>query len=282
METSSAPDDAFAGGRGDALEDVAFLARSANRVRILAAVTDAPASRRALAEETGVSRTTLDRIVNEFEDREWVERRDDGTYAATATGVGLVDAFEPMLDAAVALRRLGDAVDWLPRDEHPIDIVHFRDARVREPEGGDPVETGRYFADLARETDELRVLSEWAPPDSLARPMYEEVVAGDLDATFVVTRGVAEHIFADPERVDRWREMLSTNATSWLVDGPIPCNLYVFGDRVLLKDSGPGAVSESYGVPVETTNPRVHEWALELLESVREDATPVDPDAFAG
>ncbi|MFC6953288.1 hypothetical protein [Halorubellus litoreus] len=282
MATESTPENAFDGERGDALEDVSFLARSANRVRILAAVTDAAASRRTLADDTGVSRTTLDRIVNEFEDRGWVHRRDDGTYAATATGAGLVDAFEPALDAAVALRRLGDAVDWLPRDEHPIDLAHFRDAHVREPEGGDPVETGRYFADLAREADELRVMSEWAPPESLARPMRDEVVAGDLDATFVVTGDIAEQVFAAPERAARWREMLSTNATSWVVDGSIPCNLYVFDDRVLLKRSGPDAVSESYGVPIETTNPRVHEWALELFESYREDATAVDPDALAG
>ena len=282
MESSTATDDAFEGERGDALADVAFLARSANRVRILVALAEAPASRRALADDTGVSRTTLDRIVNEFEDRHWVERRDDGTYAATATGAALVDAFEPALDAAVALRRLGDAVDWLPRDEHPIDLAHFRDAHVRRPEGGDPVETGRYFAELARAADEMCVMSEWAPPEALARPMHDEVVGGDLDATFVVTQDVAAQVFAAPDRVQRWREMLSTNAQSWVVDGPIPCNLYVFDDAVLLKASGPGAVSESYGVPVESTNPRVREWALELFERYRERGTRVDPESLGG
>ncbi|WP_227131173.1 helix-turn-helix transcriptional regulator [Halorubellus salinus] len=281
MESSTATDDAFEGERGDALADVAFLARSANRVRILVALAEAPASRRALADDTGVSRTTLDRIVNEFEDRHWVERRDDGTYATTATGAALVDAFEPALDAAVALRRLGDAVDWLPRDEHPIDLAHFRDAHVRQPEGGDPVETGRYFAGLARAADEMWVMSEWAPPEALARPMHDEIVGGDLDATFVVTRDVAAQVFAAPERVQRWREMLSTNAETWVVDGPIPCNLYVFDETVLVKASGPDAVSESYGVPIESTNPRVREWALDLFERYRAAATPIEADTLA-
>jgi len=50
----------------DAIEDVAYLVRSTNRVRILDALADDPRTRRALTEATGASRTTLDRIVNEF------------------------------------------------------------------------------------------------------------------------------------------------------------------------------------------------------------------------
>jgi predicted transcriptional regulator len=276
MVASTTTDDAFEGERGDALDDVAFLARSANRVRILGRLAAAPSTRRALADDTGVSRTTLDRIVNEFEDREWVERRDDGTYAATPTGAGLVDAFEPTLDAAVALRRLGDAVAWLPRDEHPIGLEHFSDARVWQPESDDPVETGRYFADLVREVDSLTVLSEWVPPEVLARAINDEIVTGDLDGEFLATTRVFERIAEVPSRLERWEEMLSAGASSWLVDD-VPCNLFVFDDTVLIKASGPGAREASYGVPIESTNPRVREWALDIVEGYRADATRVDP-----
>lgn len=265
----------------DALDTVAYLARSPNRVRILDALADAPATRRALTDATGASRTTLDRIVNEFEDRGWAERDPDGRYVATATGRALVDALDPALDAVTAIHHLGDAVAWLPRDELDIGLEHFSDARLRRPENDDPVETGRYFADLIREADEFRVMSEWAPPEALAGPMHEEIVAGDLDATFVVTSEVSARVFEDPGQRERWREMLSTNAESWLVDGQVPCNLFVFDDTVLLKSSGPDAVQESYGVPIESTNPRVREWALELFEQYREDGARVTPDALA-
>lgn len=265
-----------------AIEDLAYLVRSTNRVRILDALAEEPTTRRALADETGSSRTTLDRIVNEFEDRGWAERLADGRYAATTTGRALSETVGSTVDAVVAIRRLGDAVDWLPRDELHVDLAHFSDAHVRRPENDDPAETGRYFAELVQDVDSLTVLSEWVPPEVLARPIHAEVVAGDLDAEFVATTDVFERIVAEPRRVDRWREMLSTNASSWLVDGAVPCNLFVFDDTVLVKASGPDAREQSYGVPIESTNPRVREWALELIDSYRQDATPVDPDAVFG
>jgi hypothetical protein len=51
----------------------------------------------------------------------------------------------------------------------------------------------------------------------------------------------------------------------------------VFDDTVLIKASGPGAREASYGVPIESTNPRVREWALDIVEGYRADATRVDP-----
>jgi hypothetical protein len=62
----------------EALEDIAYLCRSANRVTILDALTEGPYSRRELANQTDASRTTLDRIVNELEERRWVERTTEG------------------------------------------------------------------------------------------------------------------------------------------------------------------------------------------------------------
>lgn len=261
-----------------ALETVAYLARSPNRVRILEALAADPATRRALTEATGASRTTLDRIVNEFEDRGWAERDPDGRYVATPTGSALVDALDPALDAVAAIHRLGDAVDWLPRGELAIGLEHFSDAAVRHPDNHDPVETGDYFAELVVDADEITVLTEWAPPERIEKTMHEEVVDGRLDAKFVVTSECVEYMLEDPMRRDRWREMLDSNATSWLYDGDVPCNCFVVGDTVLIKSSGPDAISESYGSPIESTNDVVRDWALELVDRYREDAMRVDPE----
>jgi predicted transcriptional regulator len=276
-----AANDASEAVRADAIEDVAYLVRSGNRVRILDALAEDPATRRDLTDATGASRTTLDRIVNEFEDRGWARRTADGRYAATATGRALSETVASTIDAAVGIRRLGDAIDWLPRDELDVDLAHFSDARVRRPESDDPMETGRYFADLVGEVGELTVLSEWVPPEVLARAMHGEVVGGDLDADFVVANEAFERLVADPTRLDRWREMLSATASSWVVQGSVPCNLFVFDDTVLVKASGPNAREESYGVPIESTNPRVREWALELVDRYRQAGTRVDPEAIS-
>lgn len=66
----------------EALEDIAYLLRSPNRVRILDALTRDPYSRRELGEQTGTSRTTLDRIVNELEERRLPVHTDHRSEAA--------------------------------------------------------------------------------------------------------------------------------------------------------------------------------------------------------
>lgn len=279
METT---DQRLASAPTDALEDVAYLTRSPNRVRILDALADGPWTRRALTEATGASRTTLDRIVNEFEEREWAEREPDGRYAATATGNALMDAVAPCLDAVAAVQRLGDAVAWLPREELPIGLEHFSDATVRHPDTDDPVETGDYFAELIIDADEITVLSEWAPPERVAKTMHEEVVEGRLEGRFVETRDTVEYIFEDPMRRERWEEMLDAGATSWLYDGDVPCNCFVIGDTVLVKSSGPDAIQESYGSPIESTNDVVREWALDLVERYRQESTRVDHETLRG
>ena len=53
----------------EALKEAAYLSRSANRVEMLQTLTRGSHTRRDLTELTGASRTTLDRIVNELEER---------------------------------------------------------------------------------------------------------------------------------------------------------------------------------------------------------------------
>lgn len=61
---------------------------------------------------------------------------------------------------------------------------------------------------------------------------------------------------------------------------PIPCNLFILGETVLIKESGPGPIDESYGVPIVSENETVRSWALELISRYRADATRVDAEAF--
>ena len=56
-----------------ALEEIQFMANSANRVRVLDALGGAPASRRELQEETGVARSTAARVLDDAEARGWVD-----------------------------------------------------------------------------------------------------------------------------------------------------------------------------------------------------------------
>lgn len=262
------------------LEDIAFLSRSANRVLILDGLTDGPFSRRTLADRTGVSRTTLDRIVNELEERGWAERTKDGEYVATPRGRHLMRGFRPLLETVEALHRLDDAVTWLPVDELSIGLEHFSDASVFRPESEDPVETIDYFNELLQDTSEFRLLTHLAPPEPLGATLHERISAGRMTMEGVLTDELFDYLGSAHDRSERWRSMIEAGIDLHRHEGPIPCNLWVFDDILLIKKSGPDPIDESYGVPIASENETVRTWANELIDEWMDTATPVKAGAF--
>lgn len=262
------------------LEDVAYLSRSANRVVILDALTDGPYSRRALADQTGASRTTLDRIVNELEDRGWAERTAEGTYVATVQGRHLVRRFMPFLESVEALQRLDDAVAWLPVDELSIGLEHFSDAVVRRPEPADPVETIDYITDLLENASEFRMLAHLAPPEPLGETLRDRVVSGQMVVDGVITDELFSYLGSSPERAARWRALVEAGTDLHRHEGPIPCNLWIFDETVLIKKSGPEPIDESYGAPIVSDDSVVRSWAHDLIDDVTAAASRIDAEAF--
>jgi predicted transcriptional regulator len=262
----------------EALEAVASLARSANRVLILDTLARDSVTRGELADRTPASRTTVDRIVNEFQERGWAERGTDGTYEATTQGAQLMRRFRPFVESVTALQRLDDAVDWLPPDELTIGLEHFSDAVVWEP-ATDPAETVEFMCDLVREATRFRVMADLVPPVRLEMVITDRVRAGGLTVDGVTTEPVVTHVGRRPDRADRWRAMIEAGATIAAHEGPLPCNLWVFDGTVLIKKASSGPVDESYGVPIVSEDATVLRWANELVDDWMATGTPVELDA---
>lgn len=263
-----------------ALEDVAYLSRSANRVRILQALAAEPHARRELMGATGISRTTLGRILNELAERGWVERETDGRFAATRTGEHVVAEFVPLVEAMATLRSLGEAAAWLPASVHDVGIDAFRDATVHRPDPNAPLSFARDLADRIGDAESFRTLTYLAPPaHSVARVLHERVRDDGFTTEFVLAGGLVEHLVEDSERRRRWRESVESGAVVYEYDGYIPCNLFVIDRTVLVvnadTDAGPP------GAFVESDDPRVLEWADDLVASHREEAERLDAEAFA-
>jgi predicted transcriptional regulator len=265
----------------EALEDIGYISRSVNRVVILDALTEGAYSRRELTEVTGVSRTTLDRIVNELDERGWATRTTDGEYVSTTAGTHFMREFRPFIDAVEALRQLGEAVEWLPDDELELGLQHFRDANVRRPEKDDPVETVEYMERLVRDASEFRTLTHLVPPTSLLQAMRDGVVTGRLTLEAVSSQKDSKFPSEQPHRRNLWEEILQAGAALYFCEGPIPCNLWVIGETVLIKKSGPKPIDESYGVPIVSTNSSVRSWAHDLIDQYRSEATRIDDSIVA-
>jgi predicted transcriptional regulator len=263
----------------EALADIAYLGRSRNRVEILNAIVSRPHSPREIAEETGAARSTLERILAELEDREWTERTSEGKYEGTDIGAFVVDEFTPVVDAMEAIRNLGETLSWLPRDELSISLSHFSDAVVRRPD--DPTEAVDYMTDVLRATENFRVISHLIPPEPPANAIHDGVATGRMTIDYVLTEDVMEFLSGHSERRDRWLQTIDAGANLWSLEGPIPCNLWIFDDTVWIKRSRPGSIQDAYGVPIISDDDTVRSWGHDLIDRYRDAATPVDVEAFS-
>lgn len=260
---------------GGALEDIAYLSRSENRVRILETLATASYARRDLAEETGTSRTTLGRILGEFEERGWAERTTDGTYAATRRGKHVAAEFGPLAAAFRTIRDLGEAVACLPVEELSIGLQHFSDATVRRPSPNEPLEPGRYLVELLADASSLHTLTFLSPPHGVGEAMADGVHSGRLAVEHVLAGGLVDHLRNQPEGPPRWREYVEAGANVYRYEGHIPCNLFVVDERVLVFSDRPDVPQA-----IETDDETVHDWAVDLVEEYRDDAEPVEAESF--
>jgi predicted transcriptional regulator len=269
------PPDAIPAG---ALEDIAYLARSVNRVRLLETLASGSYTRRDLAEQTGIARTTIGRIVNEFEERGWIERTPDGDYTATPVGIQVGDEFMPLVEAMAVVRQLGEMVAWLQGVEPSIDLHHFSDANVRRPQSVDPTEPLARYTEALRCADEFSCLVGVAPPLSFEAVMRDEVVKGDLTVEHVISEDEFAYVRDRPERVTRWREYVEAGANVYCYDGTVPCNLLVFDETVYI-----GKSQSEWGEPyaaIESENEVVWTWAHEIIETYRAKSKRLGPEAF--
>lgn len=268
--------DRFPGG---ALDDIAYLSRSVNRVRILDAIATEPSTRSELEKKTGISRTTVGRIINEFEERGWARRTSDGGYTAAPPGKRIIAEFRPFIQSMQVIGELGDLVAWLPVDEVPIDLHHFSDAIIHRPEPADPTSTLSEFTTRMDTAAEFQCLVRIAPPIPLERKMRDGVVDRGIETKHVITDGELDYLLDNPDRLRRWREYVDAGANVYRYDGQIPCNLFVFDDTVLIANT-----SSDFGEPhvvIESGNDEVLSWAHRVIENYRSEAERIDSAAFS-
>ena len=260
---------------GGVLDDLAYLSRSETRIQVLNVIEGEPHTSRDIAETTDIPRSTLRRTLTELVDREWVERTVDGEYVQTPTGEHIAAETERYMGAIRAIRALGDAIDWLPRDELTIGLQHFQAANVMRPAPNATSAPSTFATKLLREATEFRCLVNVAPSLGFETSMIDGVVDGRLRTNHVITEGELSVLQQDHERATRWQRYIEAGANLFCYDGEIPCNLLVIDDTVLILDREPEAPEG-----IECTNEVVRSWALDVIESHRVDSTRLDVEAF--
>lgn len=257
-----------------ALDDIRFLASSANRVRVLDALTDGPATRRDLQEATGTARSTAARVLNEAEARGWVSS-EGSRYRITPVGAAMLSAFTACAETTEGIGRLGEAIGWLPEPARTLDPRYLRDARITTPAEGNPTAPLDRGEELICAADEYRGLTR----NSLPRYMeaIRDLVGRDrLDFEGVVEAGFVEVLRDDPERAALWDGVADRTR---LYDGDVPINMHLVDGAVLIwlcDENGAGDDVVVKGL-LESEHPRVVSWAESYYEEYREAADPLDP-----
>lgn len=261
----------------DALDATAYLARSENRVRVLQALDNGHRDRRDLVDAIDGSTATVGRVLQEFQDRGWAQRTADGYYLM-AVGREVLAAFRPFIGTLTAIQHLGEAVDWIPTDEHPIELSAFRDAIVRYPRRDDPAEVTDYFLRELKATTSFRALTHLVPIEAKQREFLDGLRSGEMDVETVITDDLLAYLQRDPDHRSRHVDLIEAGYRTATCGERVPCNLFVFDDLVLLSESHPED-GNPYAAIV-SQNPRVLAWANDLFEQYQERADPLRVQDF--
>lgn len=258
-----------------AMESIAFLARSENRLLVLRTISDAPQERRELREELPIARTTLARILNEFESRGWIVR-EARAYRTTPVAEAILSKFEPLRATVEGIHALGEAIDWLPPPATDLDFIEFRDCSITKPTTDNPAKPFDRGLELIEGAGRYRALVTTAIP-SYVEAVRELQVDGPLDKQGVIEASFLGTLQDNPERAEPWHTFAASD-TTWIYHGQVPVDLHIVDDTVLLwlrKRSEDEL--DVYGL-LESRNAALLEWAEELFEEYKRDAALLEPE----
>ena len=260
-----------------ALDDIAFLARSPNRVAVLETLSSESHDRADLQEATDISRPTVGRIVNEFQARGLVTQTGQ-EYTTSPLGDFLATEFQSLLEGTETMRKLRSVVEWLPTHEFDFTLDCFADATITTPRPGDPTAPVRRAAALIREADHLRFLcSAFAP--SMYEAIWQRTVHDDQTAVGVMATELIDAIREESRTVTVIHETISSGeATLYKYEGQCSYDIAVFDETIagllLLDDAG-----HAHAV-IDTEDEAVLSWVTATIDAHQHEAERLDPDAF--
>jgi predicted transcriptional regulator len=258
-----------------ALDEIQVFANSANVVRMFEALTDGATTNRALSERTGAARSTVGRILDKGESRDWIDS-EGSRYELTHLGRVMTEEFRGYLRTVEGIQHLGEDFQYLPEQAHELDYRHFRDATIIKPTAAYPSAPFDHMEELIRTGDKFpRVISRTVTPrhERVTWELWGEgkqVSGGVLGASFLET------LRDDPERAEPWYEWAESDVI-WIHEDPQIT--VMFSDGIVLIGMGEEREDEVYATGVlESENPAVLSWAESLFGEYRAESEPLTPE----
>ena len=261
---------------GTALDDIAFLARSTSRVRVLETLAEGPRDRAELQAATGIPRATVGRIVTEFEARGWVTH-DGRQYTTSPLGEFLVAEFQSLVDGVTTMQKLRGVIEWLPTDEFDFSLERFADAEITLPQPSATTAPVERAAELVEAGDEVSILAFGSAP-SVVEAGWRTAVRGTDSFEVVFAAETLDVLSAAPD-VGTWLCDLAAceRGSVRRYEGVVPYNLAVIdgtANFALVNEQGAPAAL------IESSDELIRSWAVSTIQRYLREAEPLDPDAL--
>lgn len=250
-------------------DDIQFLTGSPQRYSVLSALCETPARPCELCDDVDATRTTVQRILAGFRERQWVVKR-DGDYRATVTGRRVCEQYEALLSEVGRARDFGPLATHLDAVGDDIPTEALENGELTVSSTTDPLAAVERFTEWFRGVgEEVRALSP-----IVAKPFNEigaELLERGTTIDFVIDRTVLEQSEQSYSE-DLQRGLASDQITIHVHAEPLSFGLAIDGDRVCLL-----AYDEANNVRgmLATHGEAVAEWAASVFEAHRERAEPL-------
>jgi predicted transcriptional regulator len=260
-----------------ALDGIAFLANSENRVAVIRLLVEEPQSHDEICDRIGASRVTTARILREFEERDWITRSGQ-ECTTTPTGEWVCDEFTRLLEEMEAERRLREPLQWMPSDLLTFDVQRIRDAELMVLEESDATAIIRRILEFRRSSDRIRGVTRTVAPVFIEND-WESTVHGDLPIECILDASTFDAIRDDTTLRRQFREITESERSDILrYDEDEPLVMMILCDETVLMcghaEQGPPPGT------IQITDEAVRSWAESYLDKIRADSHSLDIEAF--
>lgn len=257
------------GTQDSALTDVEFLSRSEHRVSVLDALCEQPRTRDELRDISGASSSTVGRILEAFEQRQWVTKTGD-RFEATQLGSYVNAGFQSLMDGMVVERQLRHLWEDLPSElteEFPIEVIDTGHVSVAGPDA--PYRPINRFVELIKQSDTLRFVGFDL---GLVEPCFSEIrrqIVGGLQAEVIDPPEVVSYLISTYP--DDCEAIFSSGNITLQVSEELPeYGIGIFDNCVIICIYDPS--SGTIRGLVESTHEDVRTWAMEAFDRYLETA----------
>lgn len=259
------------------LDEIEFLARSEHRVTSLDALAERPRTRGELRSRTGASRSTIGRMLREFERRRWI-RREGHRYETTQLGGFVAAGMRELIDRIETEQELRDVWHLLPIEGIGLSIETASDAVVTVAEVDDPYCPVNRFVSLLQESERFRFVGFDVALLEPCRDELRQRIVDGMRTEIIDPPGIARRVLSSyPEHCS---DLLDSGNLTVLLHDDVPAyGISIFEHRVGISGYDPD--SGTVRVLFDTDAPEVREWAESTYESYQREARPLAREMVA-